>query len=188
MSSVIESLLPLKTKRLVLRDFEPKDWVTLHLYAADPEVVRFLPWSPNSEKDSQRFVERVIQISGFRPRTHFELAIISQENNCLIGNASLYASDTLRHEGALSICLNKDFWRQGIAPEAAASLLSLGFGELNLVRISAVIDAANEASRNVLTRVGMRHERDCPKSRLIRGFWRDTEVYSVDGPSFLERH
>lgn len=30
------------TKRLILRDFEEKDWKLVHEYASDPEVVRYV--------------------------------------------------------------------------------------------------------------------------------------------------
>ena len=32
--------LPLRTERLILRDFEEADWEAVHIYACDPEVLR----------------------------------------------------------------------------------------------------------------------------------------------------
>ena len=43
------SWFPLRTDRLVLRDFGAGDFDAVHAYAVDPEVSRFMPWGPNSE-------------------------------------------------------------------------------------------------------------------------------------------
>lgn len=36
----------LSTERLILREFEKQDFPSVHEYASDPEVVKFMPWDP----------------------------------------------------------------------------------------------------------------------------------------------
>lgn len=42
------SLVPIETKRLLLRDWETSDAPSAYEYASDPIVVRFMPWGPNT--------------------------------------------------------------------------------------------------------------------------------------------
>lgn len=42
----------IQTERLILREFVKEDFTLIHIYASDPEVVRFQPWGPNSEGDT----------------------------------------------------------------------------------------------------------------------------------------
>ena len=59
----------------MLRDFVPEDWQSVHCYACDPDVVKYVEWGPNTEADSQGFVDRVIELSKIEPRVDFELAL-----------------------------------------------------------------------------------------------------------------
>lgn len=47
---------PLLTDRLLLRDFVEDDWRAVHEYDANPDVVYFMTWAPNSEQDASRLV------------------------------------------------------------------------------------------------------------------------------------
>ena len=38
----------IETARLVLREFRDSDLADIEEYAGDPEVVRYLPWGPNT--------------------------------------------------------------------------------------------------------------------------------------------
>lgn len=52
--------LPLETERLILRDFVESDWPTVHQYASDREVVRYLTFGLNSKEDTKNFLQREI--------------------------------------------------------------------------------------------------------------------------------
>jgi len=55
--------------------------------------------------------------------------------------------------------LAREFWGQGIAFEAATASLSYGFDEVGLGEIVAYAVSANERSRAVMERLGMRWDR-----------------------------
>ena len=71
----MKSPLPINTERLVLRDFRPEDVAAVHAYGSDPKVVRYMPWGPNTEAESQAFLARKLQDQLANPRTEFDLAI-----------------------------------------------------------------------------------------------------------------
>jgi len=53
--------MPIRTKRLVLREFQVDDWQSVHEYASDEDVIRYVEWGPNSEADSKNFVEKFVR-------------------------------------------------------------------------------------------------------------------------------
>jgi RimJ/RimL family protein N-acetyltransferase len=87
---------PLLTDRLLLRDFVEDDWRAVHEYDANPDVVYFMTWAPNSEQDSRDFVGRTT------PRTDFALAVVEQDASRLVGGAGLGV--TSAHRVVSSAC------------------------------------------------------------------------------------
>ena len=53
-------MFTLMTRRLKLRDFIQGDWKSVHEYASDPKVTRYVGWGPNSEEDTTDFLKRVL--------------------------------------------------------------------------------------------------------------------------------
>ena len=47
----------LQTQRLILRDFCEEDWRDAHIYGSDPEVVKYLPFGPNSIEETKAFIK-----------------------------------------------------------------------------------------------------------------------------------
>jgi [ribosomal protein S5]-alanine N-acetyltransferase len=47
----------LETERLLLREYKETDFEAVQLYASDPEVVCYMEWDPNTEKDTRQFLQ-----------------------------------------------------------------------------------------------------------------------------------
>ena len=55
----------LETDRLILRDFKRSDWKAVHEYASDLEVVKYMPWGPNSEEETKIYIDcRIGEVKG----------------------------------------------------------------------------------------------------------------------------
>ena len=65
----------LTTKRLVLREFEEKDWAAVLTYQSDPLYLRYYPWTHRTEQDVREFVQKFLAQSEEEPRTKFQLAL-----------------------------------------------------------------------------------------------------------------
>jgi hypothetical protein len=65
----------IRTAHLHIRELETSDWPDVHRYAADPRVVEFLWWGPNSEEDTRRFIEKARNERVRRPRLDFDLVV-----------------------------------------------------------------------------------------------------------------
>ena len=85
-------------------------------------------------------------------------------------------SDPENRSGWIGYCLNRSFWNQGFATEAAGMLVKFGFAELDLHRIIATCDAENTASSRVLEKIGMRWEGLLREEKWAKGRWRDSLV------------
>jgi len=160
--------------RLVLRELEDDDRAAVHRYAADPEVVRYLPWGPNTDADTQGFLRRAAAYRRDEPRRHFELAVTLRDGGALIGACGLHVSAPELGEAFIGYALARPYWGRGYATEAARGLLGFGFGELDLHRIFAVCDPDNVASARVLEKAGMRREGHLREHRWEKGRWRDS--------------
>jgi ribosomal-protein-alanine N-acetyltransferase len=62
-------------------------------------------------------------------------------------------------EVEIAYLLDKTFWGQGLATEAAQGILKYGFEQLKLIRLICMIDPENIASQRVAERIGMTFEK-----------------------------
>jgi RimJ/RimL family protein N-acetyltransferase len=169
---------PLRTERLLLREFGADDFDAVHAYGSDPEVVRFMPWGPNSPEQTRQFLQRKLDEQALDPRKTWDLAVVEVATGELVGSVGL----RLNGEGtqaALGYCYSRGTWGRGIATEAAREMLRFGFETLDLHRIFATCDAANAASARVLEKIGMRREGMTIESVRRAGQWRDTLLYGL---------
>jgi len=175
----LDSGLALRTRRLLLRDFRESDWEAVHAYASDPEVVKYMPWGPNSEEDSKEFVRKAVRYQEERPRQHFDLAVVLKDDGILIGGCGLALSGQSDRSGSIGYCLNKVYWNAGLGTEAAETLVLYGFEQMGLHRIWATCDPENIGSVKILEKVGMKREAQLRENLWIRGKWRDSLVYAI---------
>ena len=178
--------MPLKSQRLSLREFVEADWQSVHSYASDPEVFRYVEGGPLNEQQSRDSVQRAIVNQRENPRFDFRLAVTLREEGRVIGDARIRILDSNLHpayrllgQAYIGFYLNRHYWRKGYASEVAQVLLAFGFDQLRLHRIFAWCDAENLASARVLEKVGMRREGLLLKNWTIRGEWRDALLYAM---------
>jgi ribosomal-protein-alanine N-acetyltransferase len=180
-------LLPISTERLILRDFVESDWAAVHVYAVDPEVVRFMPWGPNEEATTRSYIASVLNSQRASPRRSFELAVTLRADGRLVGGCGFHASDMYHREGWIGYVLNRDSWGQGYATEAARALLAFGFDHFELHRIYATCDPHNHGSAHVLEKLGMRREGHLRENKWQKGTWRDSFLYAILEPEYRQR-
>jgi RimJ/RimL family protein N-acetyltransferase len=169
----------LETPRLLLREFEGADWHAVQQYAADPEVVRYMTWGPNTEEETRAFLARTLAAQQSEPRVDFELAVIHKGEQRLIGGCRLHLTNPSHREAALGYGLERAAWRQGYATEASLALLAFGFEHVGLHRIFAICDPANTGSARVLEKIGMHHEGHLREHLRVKGHWRDSLLYAI---------
>lgn len=168
------------TNRLILRPFEKGDFSAVHEYASDDEVCRFVPWGPNSFKDTKQFLKRAIKARKTNDDDYLgDYAVVLKDTGQLIGGCGLFLQSRLDQEYMIGYCLRKDQWGKGYAQELARSLCYVAFKILNAHRIIATCDAQNARSYNVMEKIGMKREGVFHKRRLIKGEWHDEIIYAI---------
>lgn len=171
--------LPAPTERLIFRDFEEADWAAVHDYATDLEVVRFMPWGPNSEKDTKAFVRLAMGYQGEEPRWRYELAVVLRDTGRLIGACGLRRTRPGSPQANMGYVFRRDMWGKGYGAEAARAVVAFGFEALGLHRIFATCDVENFGSSRVLEKAGMRREGEMLEHMRIGDRWRDSYLYAV---------
>jgi ribosomal-protein-alanine N-acetyltransferase len=164
----------LTTERLSLRPFRPEDREAVHAYAADPAVVEFMEYGPNTEAQTDEFMaEALVALPGKWLR-----ALVRHSDGAVIGAAQLTVQSDLHHRAEMGYVLARSAWGRGYATEAAAAILDFGLTDAALHRIVATTDPANAGSVRVLEKIGMRREGVMREHYLIRGRWCDRALYA----------
>jgi RimJ/RimL family protein N-acetyltransferase len=146
----------LHTARLVLTPLDEPDIAPLHAHWNDPQVARFL-WDAAPVP--------VATVAGLVARSHYTfrsagwgLWALRPTSNPpadapLIGVCGLCPFD---HGPGIELLysLAPTHWSQGLATEAATTVLAYAFDTLGLPEILATTDDANQASIRLLTRLG----------------------------------
>ena len=148
------------TPRLVLRATVAADIAPLHERVfSDPEVIRYVfSGKPLSADESAKFVRERFNFEG----ADVGLSTLAERGSGeVIGFAGLLACDALgREDLELGFVLARRAWGRGYATEIGRAQIAFGFTRLRRARLLALADPANEPSRNVIVKLGMRHDRD----------------------------
>ncbi len=169
----------LPTKRLLLRDFEERDWQSVLAYQSDPLYLRYTPWHHRTELEVRSFVRMFIDWSQDQPRHKFQFAITLPPEGRLIGNIGIRMNSPHAWEAEMGYELDHRYWGHGYATEAALALLSFGFRDLHLHRIFAYCIAENTASEHVLQRIGMTYEGRLRECEWMKERWWDRLTYAI---------
>jgi [ribosomal protein S5]-alanine N-acetyltransferase len=174
----IAKWFPIRTERLLLREFTPTDEADLHEYASDPVVSRFMDWGPNTPEVTLERMHIHLQEQQVWPRDEVNLAVELCAESKLIGTIRISISDRRNGLADFGFVLNQRYWNLGYATEATQALLDAAFSVLKLHRVVATCDTRNVASARVMEKVGMRREGLFRRDVFQKGEWRDTYLYA----------
>jgi ribosomal-protein-alanine N-acetyltransferase len=143
----------LRTERLLLCEFQPEDAAKLKRILEGLDVLKYFP---SDKPPSLERVERLV----VEHRDHWGKfgygwwAIWTRENPTLIGWCGLNFLDETE-EIELKYLLDRSYWGQGLATEAALRSVRFGFDTINLQEIIGIVHPKHVASQRVLEKVGM---------------------------------
>lgn len=166
-------------ERLILRELKEIDIQEVHEYASDPDVSKYVPFGPNTLKQTKEFLSMCIEYQYEKDRVDFELAVIEKREDKLIGVCGFHISDRENREGWIGYCLNKMYWGKGYGTDIAKTLLNIGFNQFKLHRIYATCDPDNLGSEKILQKIGMKKEGYLRKHIWSKGSWRDSLLYAI---------
>lgn len=148
-------MLQLHSTNLTLRDFTSADEAAYCALRRDEKFQRFYPDEQCTDAFSQYLLQMFIAQAAELPRTRFQLAIVDNNTDTVIGSCGL------RIEGAgvasVGCELSRHWHTKGYAREAAATLLAFGFGQLTLTAVYADTKAQNLAAIRLCRSLGFCH-------------------------------
>ncbi|HEY0396499.1 MAG TPA: GNAT family protein [Candidatus Elarobacter sp.] len=176
----------LETERLLLREPEDGDVPALLLYYQFNED-RFARWEPErlgGLAEFQHWVRwRRTESEAGRGRSF--LAFDRTAPDALVAVVNLYDIRTLAiHMAILGYSLDGAYEGRGVAREAVEAVIAYAFGTLNLHRLEANYQPANERSGALLRRLGFVVEGYARDMIFLRGTWRDHIRTSLTNPSW----
>jgi ribosomal-protein-alanine N-acetyltransferase len=150
------SMIVLETERLLFRDHTRDDLEAFCALEADPEVRRFVGGAPRTR---QRAEEKFRSFLRPAPKDRLSLwATVFKPDDRYIGYCGVYphfgVKGPIPKEGALGYTLAREYWRRGLATEAARAFVDFGFDVIRLRRIVAMVEVGNGASVRVLEKLG----------------------------------
>jgi ribosomal-protein-alanine N-acetyltransferase len=160
----------IETDRLLIRTWMPGDAAKVEKMYGDPDVMRYIgaggPWSPERTRELIGAMIERYERSGIGV-----WPVMLKDGGTIVGACGL---QPLPNSSDIEIgyLLDRPYWGQGYAYEAAAAVLDWGFNQHGLQRITAVVSPENPRSIAVIYKLGMHFE------RVVRAYKHDLLKYA----------
>ena len=173
--------LPLRTERLLLRPYLSEDADAFYQYMSDDAVLRFEPYPPLDRASSDEELAKRISDPDF-----IAVCLPPDDDHPwgrLIGH--IFFSPCAFSSWEIGWMLDRAYWKQGYAKEAAAAVITAAFSTGLAHRVIAMCNPENEASERLMVRLGMRCEGRLVKNLYFQTdddgtpLWLDTVMYAV---------
>jgi len=150
-------IIQLRSERLILRQWEDKDYAPFASINSDPEVMHYLPKILSLEESNQ-FADRIRDI--IQDRGWGLWALELKDTGEFIGYTGLHDIDNqLPFAPGIEIGwrISKEFWGNGYTSEAAKEILRFAFISLQLEKIYSFSSKENKRSISVMKKIGLKN-------------------------------
>ena len=172
----------LETDRLILREWEETDLNDFFEYASVDGVGQMAGWQPHKNIEESKFVLDMFIREG---KT---FAVVLKENSKAIGSVGIeklsteidgYENLTGRELGYV---LNKDYWGQGLMPEAVKAVINYCFKTAGCDYLLCSCSPRNTQSARVIEKCGFRFVLEKTR-KLTDGTTRAARYHILDNPN-----
>ncbi|MET1257022.1 GNAT family N-acetyltransferase [Aliikangiella maris] len=162
------------TPRLELRAFSQFDAPGFYQMNLDPEVLRYTGDKPFvSVDEAAQFIENY---SHYRQYGYGRWSIYLRESQQYIGFCGL-RFDAQSGETDIGYRLQRAFWHQGLATEAAQKTVELAFNKYELASIIGRAVNENIGSHRILTKLGFKPEQTFIENQMT---WQQYRLIRTD--------
>lgn len=162
----------IETERLILRPLTTNDAKDVFEWVSDPVVNRFMPYGLYNNVEQVK--EWINGIEEDKNHFGFELA----ETGKVIGSGDV-GFDSENGAYGLGYNLNRAFWGQGFATEAAKAMIRWAYETVGARDFVACHAVQNPASGKVIQKCGFRFEKNGQYSRFDGSETFDAAYYSL---------
>ena len=165
-----------ETERLILRQIAPEDVQAIMAIFCDDAVTEHYDLSTFTSIDEA--AELIDYFSeSYEAERQIRWGIVRKEDLQLIGTCGFVALHT--HRGEIGYDLASAYRRQGYASEALEVLLEVGFEDMELHRIEALVMVDNVASAGLLRKCGFSEEGILRDYDFFKGAFHDLRFFSL---------
>jgi [ribosomal protein S5]-alanine N-acetyltransferase len=168
----------LETERLLLREITKKDAEGIFACFSNNDVTRLYGQETlASIEQAEKFVDFFSK--NYSEKRGIRWGIERKGTKGIIGTIGFNAWLPKHKRAEIGYEIHPGQWRKGYALEAVSKVLSYGFEVMDLTRIGAVVFIENEASNELVTKVGFQKEGVLRDYMYQNGKAHDTYVYSL---------
>ncbi len=174
----------LNTERLNLRQHIEDDLDQLRDILRDPDVMKYSGLDVNDYlKNANAELEWFKQLD--KSDNGIRWIIVFKDKKMYLGDLGFLDIDIVNNKAEISYKLSSKQWNKGIITEALRAVLSYGFNELGLNKITAQVHHCNGASHSVLRKLGFIMEGTLRKHEYIYGKFVDVRLFGLLKKDYL---
>jgi [ribosomal protein S5]-alanine N-acetyltransferase len=148
----------LETERLILRQFTPDDAEFIFELLNEPSWIQNIGDRHIRTTDDARSYIVNGPLKSYEKNGFGLWAILIKQTNEPIGMCGLIKRDTLE-DVDIGYALLPRYWSKGYAAEAARATKNYAKNVVELKRLIAIVDPANQGSIRVIEKIGLRYEK-----------------------------
>ena len=168
----------METDRLIFRAIKKSDLYDIYEYSSNPKTSEFLLWTPHESLDyTKKFIDVIL--SKYKSGDYNDWAIVLKRNNKMIGTCGFTRIDEYNSVAEIGYVINPKYWGNGYATEASKTVLKFAFEVLKVNRVEAKFIFGNEASLNVMNKIGMKFEGYQREAMYVKGRYRTIGTASI---------
>jgi ribosomal-protein-alanine N-acetyltransferase len=166
----------IKTKRLLLRQFNQQDLENVYKGLSHHDVIKYYGVSYESLEATRAQMDFFTTLE--KEGTGFWWAICSSDNKIFYGAGGLNNFNKNDKKAEIGFWLMPDFWAKGIMKETIPLICNYGFQEWGLHRIEAVIESENTASKKTVAASGFEYEGTMKECEFKNGNFISLDFYA----------
>jgi [ribosomal protein S5]-alanine N-acetyltransferase len=157
----------IQTQNYTIRPFKKEDALLWQTWDIDPEIQAHMPEPKN---EPQNILEQYEYIEECEKDEEGYYWSIETNDGVTIGTVSLFEINSHHKTGDLGIVIgDKNYWSKGVATEVLNTLIPYAFEHLDIIRISAEVEAANIPMQKVFEKVGFTQDGVFKDARVKEG-------------------
>jgi len=167
--------IKIASHNLLLRSIKPSDASAIFKYRSMPIINQYQGWIPEKLEEVDDFIQNKIAKEINQIGTWYQMAIILNESETLIGDLGLHFVEN--HVVEIGCTIANEYQGKGYATEALNHAIHYLFTDLNKRKITGSVDPRNKASIAMLQKLGFKLEAHHKKAFFLRGEWVDDDIY-----------
>ncbi len=155
-------------------------------YSQRDDVTRYLLWDAHPSEEYTESYIRYLQ-ERYAVGDFYDFAVVLKESGRMIGTVGFTSFDLANRSAEVGYVISPTYQGKGYATEAVKRILSLGFEEFGLERISAVCMKGNLASLRVMEKCGLKREGLLRSAVYAKGEMKDVHLSAMTKTDYFNK-